>query len=401
MATKTTVNMINRLGPALRLFGLLPKSLDAEELMGDVLGSHTDLGDEEKHIKAALEQLIASCQSEASLTPIGEMAAHRQFIEALEAYSRIKQARDEHTSIAAEPIKRPVFITGLPRTGSTILHSLLAQDPQIRVPETWEVMRPPINTNEQASGIKFCAKRLGLANWLAPEFQSVHPMGPRLPQECIAITAYVFRSIVFHTTMNLPTYEDWFESSDQGPAYEFHRQFLQHLQYFNGGGNWVLKAPGHMFGIGELLNEYPDATIVQTHRDPLRVAPSLASHTKVLRHAFSDQVDDQQAASDWLARWWQGLDRMLEVRKDQENAFYDIFYSEFMQDPLSVVERLYDHLEWDFSSQARANMEDFLSANPKGKHGKHRYTLEEFNLDPDQIRSRVEAYLERFSLVTE
>ena len=397
MATKTTVNIINRLSPVLNLFGVLPKELDAENLMRDVLGAHAKFGEEEQSIKAALEQLITSIHKDAKLSSIGLMAAHRQIVEALEAYARVVKARKDHPAISKQQIQRPVFITGLPRTGSTILHSLLAQDPEIRVPETWEVMRPPITSNEQASGVKFCEKRLGLANWLAPEFQSVHPMGACLPQECIAITAYVFRSIVFHTTMNLPVYEDWFEASDHGPAYRFHRQFLQHLQYFNGAGNWVLKAPGHMFGIGALLAEYPDATIVQTHRDPLTVAPSLASHTKVLRHAFSDSVNDQQAAADWLERWWQGLDLMLETRETNEQAFYDIFYNDFMQDPLAVIERLYDHLGWEFSSQAQRNMADFLSNNPKGKHGKHRYTLEEFDLDSNQIRSRVSSYLARFS----
>ena len=401
MATKTTVNIINSLGPVLKMLGLVPEQLEVEKLIQKALDGKLTSSSEQLAIREALEYLVGSIKSEAALSPVGLMAAHRQIVEGLEAFARVKQARKTHSQIKEQLMGHPVFITGLPRTGSTILHSLLAQDPQIRVPATWEVMRPPIARDDEGSGIKYCDKRLGLANWLAPEFQSVHPMGARLPQECIAITAYVFRSIVFHTTMNLPAYENWFEDSDQAPAYRFHREFLQHLQYFNGGGNWVLKAPGHMFGIGALLDEYPDATIIQTHRDPLKVAPSLASHSKVLRHAFSDAVNDREAASDWLDRWWQGLDLMLEARSDKESCFYDVFYGDFMQEPLEVIEKLYTRLGWEFSSEAQNNMAAFLSANPKGKHGKHRYTLQEFDLDANQIRTRLDTYVNRFSLKPE
>ena len=203
MATKTTVNIINSLGPVLKMLGLVPEQLEVEKLIQKALDGKLTSSSEQLAIREALEYLVGSIKSEAALSPVGLMAAHRQIVEGLEAFARVKQARKTHSQIKEQLIERPVFITGLPRTGSTILHSLLAQDPQIRVPATWEVMRPPIARDDEGSGIKYCDKRLGLANWLAPEFQSVHPMGARLPQECIAITAYVFRSIVFHTTMNL------------------------------------------------------------------------------------------------------------------------------------------------------------------------------------------------------
>src|SRR5690606_22249030 len=156
--------------------------------------------------------------------------------------------------------------------------------------------------------------RLGWANRLAPEFVRIHPIGADLPQECIAIQAQVFASIQFHTTHDVPSYEDWFERDGQELSYAFHYRFLQHLQAQRPGNRWVLKAPGHLFGLGALLARYPDARIVQTHRDPLRVMASMASHATVLRRAFSDAADPRRIAADWAERWARALETSLDVR---------------------------------------------------------------------------------------
>src|SRR5690606_19663336 len=158
------------------------------------------------------------------------------------------------------------------------------------------------------------AARLAWANRLAPEFKRIHPIAPDLPQECIAITANVFMSIQFHTTHDVPSYEDWFERSGQALAYDFHYRFLQHLAARRPGKRWVLKAPGHLFALDALLERYPDAKIIQPHRDPLRVMASMASHATVLRKAFSDRADPAEIAADWTRRWADALERFLCVR---------------------------------------------------------------------------------------
>lgn len=395
------VRIVNGLGSGLEKAGLLSSGLTTEEFSDELESVDVAFGDDELQLRSALHHLTRACDQEASLTPVGRLAARRQILELLDNLARLKRARTAHVGIAAEQIRAPIFITGLPRTGSTLLHALLAQDPGVRVPETWEVMRPPIGNNDVARSVRYTERRLRWAHRLAPQFQAIHPIGARLPQECIAITAYVFRSVVFHTTQHVPSYQNWLENQNQDIAYRFHRRFLQNLQFFRGKGQWVLKAPGHMFSMDALFAAYPDATILQTHRDPIRVAASLASHTSVLRSAFSNAVDSRLVAADWLERWWRATDRLLDARADRRSAFIDIYYRDIARNPLRVVERIYEQLGWRLPDHVRQRMQEFLIANPKGKHGVHRYSLEKFGIDKDMLHKRLDRYRSAFSIADE
>jgi hypothetical protein len=278
----------------------------------------------------------------------------------------------------------------------------MSQDPENRVPLTWEVMYPARFANT-AEGIerarRLTASRLGWADRLAPQFKTIHPMAPDLPQECIAITAQVFMSIQFHTTHDVSAYEDWFERDSQRLGYAFHRRLLQHVQARRGPRRWVLKAPGHLFGLAGLLAEYPDAKIVQTHRDPLRVTASMASHANVLRRAFSDHADPAQIANDWSRRWGEALGRFLAARdRANPSAFLDISYEEIEERPLEAVGKVYDFLGWRLSPAAQRTMQAFLDRNPKNKHGVHRYSLAEYGLSPEVEIARYSAYCRRFGI---
>jgi hypothetical protein len=200
----------------------------------------------------------------------------------------------------------------------------------------------------------------------------------------------------------VPSYEDWFERTSQDLGYGFHHRFLQHLQAELPGNRWVLKAPGHLFGLEALLKRYPDAKIVQTHRDPLRVVASMASHATVLRRAFSDSADPECIAADWTDRWARALDTFLAVRdKAPAGQFLDVSYDEIDRAPLATVERVYDFLGWPVSPDAHAAMQRFLAANPKNKHGVHRYTLEQYGLDRNAEIKRFRRYCERFQIAVQ
>jgi hypothetical protein len=195
------------------------------------------------------------------------------------------------------------------------------------------------------------------------------------------------------------SYEDWFENASQNLAYDFHRRLLQHLQASRPGNRWVLKAPGHLFSLGALLHRYPNARIVQTHRDPLRAMASMASHATVLRRAFSDSAEPRQIANDWTDRWARALDDFLAVRDRSPAAqFFDVSYETIEHTPLQAVERLYDFVGWPLTAEARESMSRFLAANPKDKHGAHRYTLEQFGLDRGEQAKRFRRYCERFAI---
>jgi hypothetical protein len=341
-------------------------------------------------------------RNEAALTTLGRVTVRELIVSLLENLLHLEAERARTPAIADRRIESPVFIIGLPRTGTTLLHGLMSEDPDNRVPRTWEVMFPATFPNTEQgidSARKLTASRLAWANRLAPQFKTIHPIAPDLPQECIAITAQVFMSIQFHTTHDVPSYETWFERHSQRLGYEFHYRLLQHLEARSPGQRWVLKAPGHLFALDDLLARYPDAKIIQTHRDPLRVMASMASHATVLRRAFSDSANPERIAADWTERWAQALRKFLAIRdRSAPEQFLDLGYDDIENSPLATVERVYSFLGRRLSDAARAAMSRFLDANPKNKHGVHRYTLAQYGLDRETEMRRFGDYCARFNI---
>jgi hypothetical protein len=270
---------------------------------------------------------------------------------------------------------------------------------------TWEVMypSPPPRPGAADERVGRAERALRGVDRLAPDFRRIHAVGALLPQECIAITTHAFASIQFHTTQRVPAYEDWLESSRLEGAYRYHRQFLQHLQRHGGERRWVLKAPGHLFALDALLAVYPDACLVQTHRDPLKVVASIASHGVALRAAFSDAVDPRDVAHDWSARWAKALERTLRTRDAlcAPGRVLDLGYQEIVRDPIAAVRTLYAHAQLELGAAAEARMRAFLAANPQERHGAHRYTLEQFGLDREAEADRYATYCRRFGLERE
>ncbi|HEX7082111.1 MAG TPA: sulfotransferase [Gammaproteobacteria bacterium] len=347
---------------------------------------------------APLERLLDAYRREASLTMLGRITVREMVVSLLENLLHLEAERAAQPDVERRPIARPVFIIGLPRTGTTLLHGLMSRDPANRVPLTWETMFPARKDRPDVLRRRTAA-RLGWANRLAPEFKRIHPIAPDLPQECIAITANVFMSIQFHTTHDVPSYENWLEQDSQRLAYDFHYRFLQHLDARAPGRRWVLKAPGHLFALQALLERYPDAKIIQTHRDPLRVMASMASHATVLRRAFSDRAEPARIAADWADRWSRALDGFLAVRdRSAPEKFLDVAYDDVERRPAETIERIYDFLGWPFTEDARAAMQTFLAANPKNKHGVHRYSLAQYGLDRKTELARFRRYTERFDI---
>ena len=349
-----------------------------------------------------LERLLKSYRDEAALTTLGRITVRELIVSLLDNLLRMEAERAASPRVEQQRIVAPVFIVGLPRTGTTHLHGLISEDRANRAPLTWEVMYPaaPRSADEVARARSQTDARLGWADRFAPEFMRIHPIAADLPQECIAVTAQVFMSIQFHTTHDVPSYQDWLEDAPQRLGFDFHHRFLQHQQAKSAvGGRWVLKAPGHLFALEGLLERYPDARIIHTHRDPLRVMASMASHATVLRRAFSDNADPRKIAADWADRWARALEKFLAVRdRATASQFLDINFESIESDPLGTVERVYDFLGWPLTPDARAAMQNFLAANPKNKHGVHSYTLEQFGLNRAAEMTRFRAYCERFRI---
>lgn len=362
-----------------------------------------DFGD--ASFREPFERVVRSLDGEARLNLVGRIAARQDLLRLLSNRLRIIDDAKRHPEILAGAVRRPIFVTGLPRTGTTLLHGLLAQDPASRAPLTWEMMYPSPPPRRHGAGrdrrVTLAERRIRWFHRLSPAFRSIHPTGAELPEECLVIASHAFTSFQFQTMYDVPSYESWLEQQDLRPSYHWHRRFLQHLQWRAPAERWVLKAPAHLFGFAALFDAYPDAGVVLTHRAPLEVVASLASLTTVLRGTFSDAVDPVAVGGEMSRRWCGALLGALAQRdagRVPRERVVDVRYTDLMRDPIGVVERIYRAFSLELSAAARARMRAFLAANPKDKSGRHRYTLAEFGLDAHAESARYADYARRFGL---
>ena len=386
-------------GPALDVDALVAQARAATGL--------EDLGD--PSWREGLERLLEALRSEARLNALGGQVVAGEMVGYLSTRLGIVAWRKEHPEVEKQEIAEPIVIVGQGRTGTTILYDLLAQDPALRVPLTWEVDRPlpPPETATYESDPRIAAVQAqnDMIELVIPGFQAMHPMGARLAQECVRITGAAFRSAIFPTQYRVPSYARWvFDAADMEPAYRWHRRFLQHLQSRHAGERWVLKSPGHIWCLGALRAEYPDALLVQTHRDPLRIIASLASLIATLRKLASDESSIPAAAAEWADYILEGLDRSVAARRDgtvPTDGVVDVQFAAFMADPFATIHHIYRRLGLELSSGAEQRMRRFLAANPADKHGGHRYRFADTQLDAGALRERARSYQEYFDVPSE
>jgi Sulfotransferase family len=366
-----------------------------------------DFGDQSW--KDGAERLIADLNERAALTEVGNMIAGSDVVEYLTGRLRVVDWVKCNPSIADTDIRPPIVVLGQPRTGTTILFDVLAQDPANRVPLTWEVDQPwpppATATYESDPRIDEVDAKLANVDLLIPGFRAMHDMGARLGQECVRITAADFRSMIFATQYRVPEYQRWLlHKADMAPAYRYHRLFLQYLQSAHSADRWVIKSPAHLWSLGAMFDEYPNALTVQTHRDPLRVICSLASLVDLLRRLASDDVSISEVAAEWVDDIVLGLDRAIEARKDgtvPAGQAVDVLFRDFLRDPMAVVRTIYERLGIELSGEAETAMRSFLAANPQEKHGGHRYSFADTGLDAGLLRERTRAYQQFFDIPEE
>jgi hypothetical protein len=314
---------------------------------------------------------------------------------------RLVEDRKRHPEIATQQVKAPIVITGLPRTGSTHLQALLATRPGARSPLEWEMRRPspPPEAATSATDPRIAEVQRAIDDRAgAVQLQAIHPYGARRPEQCLGLIDWGFVNQTYLAYQRVPGYCEWYLNADQRLVYQHHMRFLQHLQ-FRHPGDWVLKWPKHLFGLDALLELYPDARIVWTHRDPGKVIPSSVSFVGTLRAMNSPVFDPRRFGAEWTALEEMGLHRGLAVR-DQvgDDRFLDVQYNELIADPVAAVTRICQHFGIPVDDETVRRVRDFQDENPQGKHGAHQYTPEQFGLDPGRIRRRFAAYTERFGI---
>ncbi len=398
----SAVNMVGRLVPGNASFLMRMDEANLLKKASRQTGLN-DFGDEA--FREDFRILLESFEKDSHFHFIGRICAYNDVLRLLCNRLRLIEDRKRNPQIAEEVIRRPLFITGLPRTGTTFLHGLMNQDPLSRAPQIWEVMHPSPPperaTYDRDPRIALAGKELWWIKVLMPDFETAHMIGATLPQECIAITGMSFRSYVFDSMYNVPTYRAWLDPADKRPSYEFHRTFLQHLQWRCPGTHWVLKAPSHLMALDALLQVYPDAGIIMTHRDPLKVLPSCASFTEVLRRGFTDQLDRKELGKEVLKRWDDAAAFAIRFRDGNpalKERFFDVQYSDLVRDPMLLIGRIYDHFAMELTEEAKKAMRRFLVENPMNKKGVHRYSLGEFDFDPAAERRRFQFYTDYFGV---
>ncbi len=356
----------------------------------------------------ALATLTRSLEDEAALSSFGRGAARWDLTRMLSTLLILADAERQDPAIPGRPFAPPIFIAGLPRSGTTFLHGLLAQDPANRAPRMWEAIYP--YPRHRAAG--FGAGRLKVQFQLriyarlSPGITSVQPMDADAPQECTEITSHVFKSPRFDAVYRVPSYHAWLDASGYEDAYRFHGRFLRHLQ---GPGEaprrWVLKSPDHLFSADALARVFPDAMLVFVHRDPGHVLASAARLTELMRAPFTNAIDRLEIGRKVADYWQDGMRRMAALADDPafplRSRLVHVQYRALVADPVGTVARIYDAFGLELSRQARAAMTAKIARAPNGGYGANRYRPEEFGIDPDRERERAAVYANRFDVATE
>jgi hypothetical protein len=380
--------------------GLLRRPLRADALLA-LARRHSGLGDfGTTEFLDPLRRLLAACGDEASLSLVGRMATRWDAVRFLTNLLRLRDAELRDPGILRQPIERPIFITGLPRSGTTFLHRLLLEDPDNRAPLVWQTIYPYPPGRGRDTRPTRVARQLRAFERLAPEFRGLHPLDATSPQECSEITAHVFRSLRFDSNYRIPSYRHWLDQAGHEPAYRFHRRFLQHLQNQASGGRWVLKCPDHLFSLDAIRTVYPDARLVFVHRDPVKVLLSVAKLTEVLRRPFTRRLDPHEIGRQESARWLEGTQRMIAAGDDAglPEPVHHVHHTALVADPVGTVAALYRQFGLAPAPGMPAAVERYISHRPNGGYGPRHYRFEDHGLDAGVEREKFRGYIRHFGI---
>ena len=402
------VRTLNAAWGALARAGVGRVSLDEASLVAAARrasGLH-DFG--EDAFREPMRRVLDALDHEARLHPLGRIAMRTTLVRTLVNRLRLQQARDLHAEIRGWPVRAPVFIVGLPRTGTTLLHRLLTCEPTLRPLLSWEALNPAPYPQGPARGARASGERdprmrpaefaERALRYLAPEFFAIHPVEAHAPEEDVLIMDLSFLSPTVDASFRVPSYSAWFHASDQRPMYRTLREVIQ-LLLWQRDGRWLGKTPHHLEQLDALLEVFPDARVIHTHRDPVTVVASFCSMMTHGRRVFSDEVDPTEVGAQLSEKLVRGVGRAMEARDRLDPAaFIDVAYDDLVADPMKQVRRIYDFIGCELTPGTERAMEDWRASNRQGRHGVHRYELSDFGLRRDEIDARFAAYRERFEV---
>jgi hypothetical protein len=357
--------------------------------------------------REGMELYVEDLARSAQLNEVGVGVARDGVVGDLSTRLQLIQWRKDHPAVAEQRVVAPIIIVGLPRTGTSILHDLMAQDPAMRAPLSWEVERPvpAPRTETYDSDARIAEAQAGfdLVDSIIPGFTAFHELGAQLAQEDVRMWTSEFRSMQLSLQFEVPEYNRWLlHEADMAPAYRWHHRFLQHLQSEHMAERWLLKSPAHLWQLDVLLAEYPDAIVIQNHRDPLKVIASISALGASLREMTTDAFEVERLAAQYGDDIVVGLDRAMAVRRSGAFApgqVIDVRYQDFRQDLLGTVASIYDRLGLELTGEAAARMRAHLDAHPgDAANSLKRYSFDQTGLDEGELRERTREYSEHFDL---
>jgi hypothetical protein len=354
--------------------------------------------------RAGLDILVADLNA-TGLSEGGQGRIAATIVDLLSARLKTTDYLGKRPELLDRPVERPVFVFGIPRTGTTLLSNLLACDPARRSPLTWEIDDPvpPATTATLKTDPRAIAKLEQEKAMLAarPEMGKYYRNSAVYPNECIFFMAHDFKALALESRGKLPNYRDWLFSTDMTSAYDYHKRFLQLLQA-DAPGTWNLKMPSHSLWLDTIKAVYPDARLVWTHRDPLTAMGSFCSIISLAHMGYMGRVDKEWLAENCSYQAKLHAERIMDFRdRHGEDSMVDVHYSELLSDPIGSMRRLYADLGDDFTPEAEAAMQTWLDENPQGKFGKHEYKLDQYGLSVEQLKAGFERYLSRYDVARE
>ena len=378
-------------------------TLDIDQIENEAR-SQTGLDDTGgEHYREGLERLVAAMNEEGGLTELGEVMQQMRLSMLLASRLRVEETYRVHPEIADEVIEGPVFVIGLPRTGTTALSQLVAADPQFRSLRTWESAAPvpPPEKATEHTDPRIAATEQGIAmmDEAFPLMQSMHHTEATTATECQDLMGMSFRTAHFDGFARVPSYMAWVVDTDMEETYRYHRKVLRLLQWHCPPNLWHLKTPVHMFALDAVVEAYPNARFLWSHRDPTKVIGSVCSLIRYTRSWSSDRDDSVELGAEQLERWWNAVERAMEFRhRFGDERFADVSFGDLQTDPTGALARALERVGFPFDQHSRAAVEAWAGIHQPGAHGTHAYELSDFGLVPDQIRERFAPYYAAFDI---
>jgi hypothetical protein len=381
--------------------------LNREELMTaakDATGLD-DFGD--SSYEEALNRLIKSYNEEADLSEIGLYVARHDLINDLAGRLWVVDGLKKVPQALETDIVKPIFILGFPRTGTTTLHNMIQANPDCQVLEHWLALaprpRPPKQQWPDIASYQQVAEALRLQYEANPDLRAQHDISADSADECRFVLRQLFLDDSYGYVCNLPSYRQWFEQQPMKAVYEWHRDVLKLIQHPNDANRrWVLKYPSHLACIKEIFQVYPDACIIQTHRDPVATIPSFTSLVAGAGSTFSNSMDPRSVGQFMAEHWHERVETAMRCRDElqREDQFYDVQFDEVLSDPVKSIQKAFEKFGVKVSALAETNMRTWQQNHPPDRHGSHSYTAEDFGLDSKALSERFRSYRDKYKVAS-